>query len=174
MLLRAALIALIPSLLWTLMPPAALGDTATVSDDRDTGDVMDLALARHKHSTSTPKRLVHDFEMWDPWRNDEFIQAELRIWLPDKEPKVDRIISVYKNTDGSLVAEIRGKRFVGYANVWRPDEVSLRLEFPRRSLASPDRYMWKAFVFYPCSRNPDEQCEPVPPDTHPGRIRHRL
>lgn len=67
---------------------------------------------------------------------------------------------------------------LGYANAYRSDQETLVAEFPVRLLKRGlVKYRWKAFLNYdPCRDNGpnDPVCTPPPPDTHEGRVLHKL
>lgn len=144
-------------------------DDGSVEDARDTGDVMDLAEASHGHRFGL---IEHGIAMHDPWRPDDFLAAELYLWLPDGEPNFDRRFLVLVDDEGRFRVATHTSR---HANAFQSSETSLTIQFPvkvlKRNLSS---YRWKAVLHYPCSRDPNVQCAPPPPDTHQGRVTHRL
>lgn len=169
----------------------AVADGATVQDAQDRGDVMDLAEASHGHHPELARVLIHHLSTFEPWTSEDFIQAELRFWLRDGDPQPDRALVIIKNADSSLRGSMykitggedcgmalgycRYGAFGGFANVYRSDDLTLTAEFGRRLLARHlTVYRWRAFLTYPCSPPPNGECAPPPPDTHPGRVVHRL
>jgi len=149
-----------------------------VEDPRDTPDVMDLAEVEHGHRTTFGGGyvLTHTLRTHDAWGDDLFYGARWDFFLPDGDRAPDRSLLLGRNSDGSFSAEMENSRdVIGFANVWRPDDRSIRVEFPRRLLGKRVKsYRWKLYLSYPCSRDEDVQCEPTTPDTHEGKILHRL
>lgn len=160
----------------------ASADTASVEDPRDTGDVMDLAEATHGHDPDQKKVLVHTLATHDAWSNEEFVRADLNFWGRKQGHRFRRVLVVTSNPDGSFVASVyrAGSQhevgdFLGYGNAFRSDDRTLVIQLPKRLLKRGlDRYKWKAFLQYPCSRTAGVTCSPPPPDTHIGRILHVL
>ena len=156
-------------------------DTGRVNDSDDVEDVMDLAEATHAHGAFA-KILVHGLRTYEEWENSRFVRAEVRFWLADSDPAADRSLILTPNPDGSFkgsMYQAAPRRevgdFLGYANVYRSDARTVVAEFPKGLLMKGvSGYRWKAFLFYPCSRDPGVVCSPPPPDTHPGRVEHEL
>lgn len=159
----------------------ATADTAIAEDPKDTGDVMDLDIAAHGHGDNS-RVLVHTISTYDAWSDDEFIRAEIRFWLADGDPSPDRVL-VITRSDGSFdgtmyTAGARGDlgSVRGTAKVSRSGERTLIMRFRQKVIKRDLRkYRWKAYLYYPCSRDPDAPpCAPPPPDTHSGKVVHRL
>lgn len=162
-----------------LIAPTASADTAAVEDAQDTNDVMDLASASHGHSESLPGVLVHTLTTFEKWTYDEFVGAQVRIWLPDGDKGYDRIIVIARDdsrqTLRGLVYGNPSGRLRSFAEVYQSDDRTVVAELPATALARRvDSYKWKAFLSYPCDRTGSIPCSPPPPDTHPGRIPHEL
>ncbi len=152
----------------------AFADAASVTDADDVADVMDMASAGHRHAQLRGV-VVHDLSTFEAWSSEDFTTAEWFFYLRDGDRFAERTVTVSLNPDGSFEAEVRGENgtFLGFANAYRSDDRTLSVELPARLLGAR-KYRWKAFLHRPCSREPDVECEPVPPDTHRGRVRHVL
>ena len=162
-----------------LMGSVAHADTVAVEDAQDTGDVMDVASARHGHSEALPDVLVHSLSTFEEWTNEEFIGAQVRIWLPDRDKSYDRILVIARDdAQQTLRGFVYGNpsgRLRSFAEVSRPDGRTLAAELPTSALAGDlDSYRWKAFLSYPCDAPPGAECMLPPPDTHEGRMLHAI
>lgn len=161
-----------------LVAPVALGDAKEVRDAADVAEgPLDLASASHGHG-STQATLVHRIEAHDPWTNGAFVGARIQIWLPDRDRRHDRILTIFKNPDGSLAAAMvsldhRSTPLRGYANVYRSSDRSLEVVIPKRLIASKLRsYVWKVYLAYDhCPEEGDDgTCSGY--DTHTERVQH--
>lgn len=162
-----------------LMAPTASADTAAVTDAQDTNDVMDLASASHGHSESLSGVLVHSLTTFEKWTYDDFIGAEVRIWLPDGDKGYDRSLVIARDdAQQTLRGFVYGNpsgRLRSFADVYQSDDRTVVAELPASALARRlDSYKWKAFLSYPCDRTGTIPCSPPPPDTHAGRVLHEL
>lgn len=157
----------------------ARADGAAVTDPEDTNDVMDLATASHDHGDEK-NLLVHSIGTHRSWTNTEFRGAQIKFWLPDGDRAADRTLLLALNEDESLRGYVINQKgeFRGYANAYRSDRETLTAQVPTRLLKRGlAKYRWKAFLSYdPCRDNGpnDPVCTPPPPDTHEGRILHKL
>ena len=150
----------------------ASGDTTRVQDDlaHDTSDRVDIKWVEHGHSG---RNLTHTLRTYDPWpgrllRKDNTIQLYLAPGS-SRDAETRRVLVVgYRN--GRLMARMRdvtSSEVVGRADLTRPDQRTVRLEFPRRFIQRGLKaYRWKVYVF---QGNQDSV-----PSSPRDRILHRL
>lgn len=163
-------------------PAAALADTRSVEDPPNPNQELDPVRATSGHDESRKRVLVHTITTAEPTCCGGLYELTLRIWLPHgKRSGPDRQIVVTGNGYGPTPFEglvyDRRARVRGQANVWRPDDRTLRIEFDRRLLRrKPTSYEWVMLVqsacrppieYYPCGGPKFDRV----PDT--GRIEHR-
>lgn len=115
----------------------AVADSSVTTDEQDTNDVMDLAAAGHAHG-SRANILVHRITTHQAWTNTDFRGARIVFWLPDQDRAPDRSLLVDLNPDDSLRAYMINNKglLLGYANVFRSAERTLKVEFPVRDRKS--------------------------------------
>lgn len=158
---------------------SARGSTASYDDADESASALDIARIRHSHRVlqSGQGILRHKLRTHDSWETSLLEQAEVAaISLHfdtnrDRDPATrgigfcgegyERIMRVKLNEDGSLYGEISNarNRILGYARVWRPDDRSVILEFPKRSLRKKlSSYHWCADTAYHEESQPSDQC----------------
>ena len=162
-----------------LMASMAKADAAAVEDAQDTGDVMDLATVSHGHSETLPDVLVHSFSTFEEWTHEEFLGAQIRIWLPDGDGRYDGTLVISRDdAQQTLRGFVYGHpsgRLRSFVEIFRPDNRTVIAEVPTSALARDfESYKWKTFLSYPCDRTGTIPCAPPPPDTHEGRVLHEL
>lgn len=129
--------------------PAALADNVTRSDPDDSTGGLDIASIAHSHSEGV---LVHRFSTYEAWDTavlqDGLSYAKFNFFIDQRY--ITATVDV--EDDGTLYAEIRNfrtQRIIGFAKVWRPDERSLRIEFPKRVLGrGVTSYRWSALTSF--------------------------
>lgn len=163
-------------------------DTRAVDDPQEgIYTPIDVQVASHDHSpqreTSEGGRfggsvLVHDVTMYDAWSNDQLHSIELR--LTSRDWRHPRQLFVARNDDGTFYGTIWTRdRLRGYARVYRSDDRTLRIMFPKSALGeNVHRYRWAAVMTGPweCPSEPGGPvCAPPPPERVPdrGSVLHR-
>jgi hypothetical protein len=159
------------------LPVAAAADTRTVEDERSPQQAVDPVAASHGHDDLNGV-LVHTVTMDRPWQEGDLRGVTLDVWLPETGKGIDRRVTVGANPDGSmygLVSNAAG-RITGHANVWMPDDRSIRIEVSRLLFGRrTDAYRWRVTVAMECTGQGDEPCMPQRdrvPDR--GRVLHEL
>lgn len=161
-----------------LISGSSVADTRPVEDERDTSQRVDPIEATHGHHDSLRGVLVHTVQMAEPWAEGDLLGMELQMWLGDGDASVDRLVHVGFNPDGTmygLVDNERG-RTIGYANVWKPDDQTVRLDLPRELVSRGARsYRWALTVSFACDAPEGAPCMPAK-DRIPnqGKVRHRI
>ncbi len=135
----------------------ARADRLVVNDPEDTDGQLDVATISHGHRRRGI--VVQSFSTFNRWDTATFEDgstfAYFSIW---HSGDLKRRIYVDAAPDGSLYAEISNAngRVLGYAKVWRPDDRSLRVEFPRRTLGRKvHRYRWNLVTTFHNESHPD-------------------
>lgn len=130
-------------------------DFVEISDADENASALDIKFAQHRHRRQDRGKslLVHEVETYEAWDSSlldtESVIASL-IFHFDLDGAYDapiralgfcgegfeRTLEVDVAPDGSLFAEMRRTHgpVYGYAKVWRPDNRTLRVSFPRRLL----------------------------------------
>lgn len=161
----------------------ARADKKVRSDPDDSQGTLDIAAIEHRHDSRA--LLVHTVSMYEPWDTTVLEDGETQIRLFFYvRGRLTRAMFVDVTPDGSLFGEVRNwgnAKVVGFAKVWRPDDTSIRIEFPRR-LIQPHvaRYGWSVGTSFHERGHPDcDQsgslvivCSDQAPDL--GRVRHEL
>lgn len=152
-------------------------DTRSIEDGRDPEQKVDPVAATHGHHESFSRILVHSIEMAEAWADGDLFGFEVRVWLPDGDRAMDRLVGIGFNPDRSMYARIDDERgrTIGYGNVWMEDEQTVRLEFSRSSLGNVASYRWALIASFACEPPAGGECMPQRdrvPDK--GRVRHRL
>lgn len=132
------------------VPISAVADTKVVEDADDTQGVFDIASVSHGH---TERLLLHTMTMYEAWENAVLADDSTYVTFTFYYGRGNfKFITVDVAPDGSLFAEIvrwDGETVVGYAKVWRPDDRTLQIEFPKRALQRGlNRYSWDAHAVY--------------------------
>ena len=159
----------------------ASADEKRVEDPEGDGS-PDLVAATHGHSSERGASAVlsHRLVFASPPGSGDLAYAEIRIWLPDRDPRFDRRVLIYYNTDGSFRGSVdSGGRVRGFANVFWADDSTLAVEFTKTSIARDlDTYEWRAGVVLTCPPPGDGPCPEEPPEdwvpSKTGKVRHRL
>lgn len=135
-----------------------------VTDRDENASLLDIEAASHGHSRAGGGQhlLVHEVQMYEPWDSSvletESIVASLMFHFDLNDEYDDpiralgfcgegfeRTLNIDVAEDGSLYAEMRKTSgYVrGYAKVWRRDDRSLSVSFPKRLLARRlEVYSW--------------------------------
>lgn len=161
--------------------PSALADSKTRKDADDAAGKLDVQSVQWKHSSG--RLLIHHLTTYEAWTNDVF-QKGSYIFFSFKMGDRRRQLFVSTSEDGTLFGQMTDPdtgRIVGFAKVWRPDERSLQVEFPRRFLGrSVSRYKWEVTTNFHEEGHPEcgtqgsgvISCPDRVPDT--GRLAHDL
>lgn len=166
---------------------AGLADTKVKNDANDTPGGLDIASVSHGHRD---RQLTHRMTMYEAWDNS-VLADDARIYFTFYGLRSDtRTINVDVSPDGTLYGEVirwDGETVLGYVKVWRPDDRTVQIQFPKRTLqhGGLKRYSWDALTI---SRGPEgSECDgdsylcadDVPdgatvPDAYTKNIVHRL
>lgn len=167
----------------TLFTGVANADFKRRTDGDDSSGMLDLRSASHAHRSGL---LVHSVETYEPWENEILVDGLTRfnfLFSYRGSPRRQLVVEVADDQQ-SLFAEMsdwRTGKIVGYAKVWRPDERSLRVEFPKRLLSRKlAKYRWSVSSGYhqsgppPCgdAEGVSTACTDHVPDS--GMILHDL
>ena len=164
------------ALLSTTTSPGSVGlaDSSQVPDPDDTDGSLDIAEASYRHDESAygGSILVHRLRTYESWETqtldgeNSFVSLEIYV---DSRRGVDVALEIFPNSDGSLYGEVvryyrnSTHKFLSYARVWRPDQNSISVLFPRKYLGSNiDSYRWAFVTIY--SDPSDENCRGVQGD----------
>lgn len=134
--------------------PHTLADTTVTSDPNDSPGRFDVKSVSHGHTRNG--LLTHKVTMWNTWNNGALRGDANQIRVSfntdsDRVKEREMIIDLWR---GSLFAEMRcycNQRdvVVGFAKVWRPDESSIKVAFPRRLLRKRlSTYRWRVSTHY--------------------------
>jgi hypothetical protein len=164
----------------------ALSDDASVTDPEGDGSgSVDLIAGAHGHGVARSGSdfegvdfggsvIVHEVTTADEW---VFQGDALEVRMTSRGWRVPRRLFVRTNADGSLTGAIfSGDYFRGYANVFRSDPATLRIEFPKAVLGDGVKvYRWRVYGTGGSEGCGDADCDRPPPDRLPndGAIRHR-
>lgn len=145
-----------------LLPAIAVATTGGVDDADDVDGPWDFKTAIHGHEWVEGKRFLrHRLETYEPWATEELADSSLVILFDFEDGRSpDKWITITAAEDGTPYAEMfhaDRRRVDGYAKVWRPDDRSIEVVFPRRLLKRGIRsYQWWAQGDY--SLQHPEQC----------------
>ncbi len=147
--------------------PSAWGDEASRRDRDEAGSQMKLDVARISHGHRRRERsrlLLHVVRFQDDVESRDFYGGfgGLQLFFDvDADKAYERSLRFFLNPDGSVtpVMQKPGPRVVGFANWWRPDPRTVKIEFPRSLLGNRVRnYRWRVGTAQ------NEPCEPDDPD----------
>jgi hypothetical protein len=152
-----------------MMMGSAFADERSWSDSVDSKGALDIETYSQSHlkENSTdclvgcPTRLItHTVKMYEPWENDIITGGDRTnvIFYFDtvggNGTGYDKSVLLGLNDDGSLYARMvkfgkHNNRTVGYVRVWRPDDRSVSIAFPRKALmTSGSTYHWSVDTYY--------------------------
>ncbi len=138
----------------SMISPASSDDHRVEDPQGDGSGSVDLLAGSHGHRSveggaGFRERLggsviVHDIESADDWTFDG---DSLELRLTSGRWRVARRLFVNANPDGSLTGVVFTRDlFRGYANVYRLNATTLRIEFPESVLGEDVRsYRWRIF-----------------------------
>jgi hypothetical protein len=174
----------------TMLTSVALADGLTSSDLDDSTGGLDISSVRHAHwvVASTGQRLLrHRIQTFESWDDDVISDAHTHFYIyfnTDNDARVERRLWV-DTKDGTLFARMEGPneggRVFGFAQIWKPRDDALIVQFPRALLGkSISRYRYYVESVFHDDLHPD--CGTVDDmvflcfDRAPeaGWLRHRL
>lgn len=112
-------------------------------------------------ATAPGQQLYHSVTMWPKWSNSA-VRAKLNYIRLGFNLDADRVVERHLEIhvyQGSLFAAMTcdcgGKdKLIGYAKVWRPDEHTVAVEFPKSMLgAKIHRYRWAVWTRFASPNN---------------------
>jgi hypothetical protein len=151
---RTLLMALVLASSILVPGPAAVADTRTVDDPRDTPGRLDIRSVTHRHNLDG--KLVHRVEMYHRWRNRALRGPYSGINLhfnTDGDRWVERAVNI-DFRDGRLVGRMTRERnleseVLQRVRVRRVDERTVKVVFGRRALRRElDSYRWSVNTSY--------------------------
>ena len=127
------------------LPETAAANSKVVEDADDIDGALDILSVGHGHHEG---RLMHRMTMHESWDNS-ILSNDGSIYFTFYFLHGNhKAINIDVSADGTLYAEIirwDGETVLGYAKVWRPDERTVQIEFPKRALKRRlARYTWNA------------------------------
>lgn len=154
----------------------AMADETSFADDDDASGRFDIATYSATHGEQEPSSypvLQHTVSMYESWEPDDADRNSNQLALIfdlGNDGIGDRKLTLGANGDGSLYARVtqsssNGASLRGYARVWRDDDHSFTVVFPRRLLKRGiHEYRWRVSSIY--SHPDDEICSgnAKPPD----------
>lgn len=162
-----------------LIATPASADTYTIADADDSPSALDVAsiMQSHERLSSGQLLLSYTIEMYEPWSSETLKEAEvsdisLHFDLNNEHEAAyralgfcgegfERILELGVSGDGSLYGELRTPRqkVVGFAKVWRPDDKSVQMSFPKSALKPHlHSYQWCAQTAYHEATEPSSEC----------------
>lgn len=132
-----------------LISAVAFADSHTEEDGDDSNIALDVARAKHGHVWEGGRRnLVHTFEMVETWTNDAISQHSLVLFISaDANGRAERQAAIHVNPDDSLYGRLwKEGDWKGYARVWRSNERTVKIIFPRSFIGASDFYRWRVII----------------------------
>lgn len=129
-----------------LSPAAAHTRSFPDPDDVDRGpfDQSENSVS-HRRINGT-RHVVHQLSMYEEWQNSALQDGWISFGFDTRGDFVnERLLHIRITNDGSLYADFfrSNGRLIGYAKVWRPNAVTVKVAFPRRWLGRRiTRYSW--------------------------------
>jgi hypothetical protein len=167
----------------------ARGDNTDPDGDATSLDIESLSYGHRNNdwAPAEPRLLTLTLSMYEPWSNDVLIDRKETIGFHlrvNRARCVNRVIILDTNPDGTPFALMLGgcggpAKFLGYLRMWRADDRTLKLDFPKSMLGrDPRRVAIRALTSNTggeCQRpsgESTEPCEDVVPDD--GFLVHKL
>ena len=159
----------------------ALADVVSRRDGEATDNgPLDIKWVSHGHRE---RRLIHTLRTYEPWRNRALRHSSSWIALFDRRSGSfgdERYLRVDYSQDKGLYARMTTfgthgpGEFIGRVQVWRPNDHSVRVRFPKRFLGRHvERYEWRAITSFEdgdtCRSSPDSADQGGCIDSAPGR-----
>jgi hypothetical protein len=107
-------------------------------------DIASLSFG-HRQNPSTPaepRELTLRVDMFEPWTNEVLVDRNETVTFHIRVNKarcINRVLDIRLTPDGNLYGDMIGgcggpAKFFGYVRVWRPNDRSLKVAFPRSML----------------------------------------
>ncbi len=152
------------------LSPSASADEGSRNDADEGGSQMALDVARIEHGHKKRGRsrlLLHTVVFQKPVESENLYQGFGGLMLlfdVDADPADDLALRFMLNPDQSVTSWMYGPgpRTRGFANFWRPNERTVKIEFPVRLLKVRLRsYRWRVLAAQDAPCHPQEPGEPT-------------
>ena len=128
-----------------LLSTKSQADTKLVQDADDTAGALDVSEVGHSHGQN--RLLIHRLSTYESWSNDVLLDEGTAFWFEFfPAGGNEKYVRVDVSPDGNLYGEVirwDGETILAYVKVWRPDDRTIQIEFPKRILKlGLHRYSW--------------------------------